>query len=97
MINKINFRNSRPDVFYKKGVLENFSGLKNLLKKRLWHRCFPVNFVKFLRTPFFIEHLRTTASVITIFDIILEWYYHWYVPVTNNNLHQMEIKCYNMF
>ena len=22
-----------------------------LLKKRPWHRCFPVNFVKFLRTP----------------------------------------------
>ena len=29
-----------------------------LLKKRLWHSCFPVNFVKFLRTPFFTEHLR---------------------------------------
>ena len=28
-----------------------------LLKKRLWHRCYPVNFVKFLRTPFIIEHL----------------------------------------
>ena len=28
-----------------------------LLKKRLWHRCFPVTFVKFLKTPFFIEHL----------------------------------------
>ena len=28
-----------------------------LLKKRLWHRCFPVNFVKFIRTPFFTEHL----------------------------------------
>ena len=28
-----------------------------LLKKRFWHRCFPVNFAKFLRTPFFIEHL----------------------------------------
>ena len=28
-----------------------------LLKKRLWHRCFPVNFVKILRTPFYIEHL----------------------------------------
>ena len=28
-----------------------------LLKKRLWHRCFPVNFVKYLRTSFFIEHL----------------------------------------
>ena len=23
-----------------------------LLKRRLWHRCFPVNFMKFLRTPF---------------------------------------------
>ena len=29
-----------------------------LLKKRLWHWCFPVNFAKFLRTPFFTEHLR---------------------------------------
>ena len=28
-----------------------------LLKKILWHRCFSVNFAKFLRTPFFIEHL----------------------------------------
>ena len=26
--------------------------------KRLWHRCFSVNFAKFLRTPFFTEHLR---------------------------------------
>ena len=29
----------------------------NLLKKRLWHRCFPVSFVKFLRTPFLTEHI----------------------------------------
>ena len=28
-----------------------------LFKKRLWQRCFPVNFAKFLRAPFFIEHL----------------------------------------
>ena len=27
-----------------------------LLKKRLRHICFPVNFAKFLRAPFFIEH-----------------------------------------
>ena len=32
-------------------------GPANLLKKRLWHRCFPVNFAKFLRTPFFTDHL----------------------------------------
>ena len=29
-----------------------------LLKRRLWHRCFPVNLTKFLRTPFLKEHLR---------------------------------------
>ena len=28
-----------------------------LLKRRLWHRCFSVNFTKFLRTHFFTEHL----------------------------------------
>ena len=28
-----------------------------LLKKRLWQWCFPVNFVKFLRTLFYIQHL----------------------------------------
>ena len=31
-------------------------GPATLFKKRLWHRCFPVNFMKFLRTPFSIEH-----------------------------------------
>ena len=28
-----------------------------LLKNRLWHKCFSVNFAKFLRTPFLTEHL----------------------------------------
>ena len=28
-----------------------------LLNKRLWHSCFPVNFAKFLRTPFLTDHL----------------------------------------
>ena len=28
-----------------------------VLKKRLWYRCFPVNFAKYLRISFFIEHL----------------------------------------
>ena len=29
-----------------------------VLKKRVWHRCFPAHFAKFLRTPFITEHLR---------------------------------------
>ena len=28
----------------------------NFIKKRPWHRCFPVNFAIFLRTPFLSEH-----------------------------------------
>ena len=37
-----------------------------LFKKRLWHRCFLANFAKFLRTRFFTEHLRETASATAI-------------------------------
>ena len=35
-------------------LFNKVTGLRpvTLLKKRLWHRCFPVNFAKFLRTPF---------------------------------------------
>ena len=29
-----------------------------LLKKGLWHRCFPVDFAKLLRTPFLTEQLQ---------------------------------------
>ena len=32
-------------------------GLQLWQKKRLWLRCFPVNFAKFLRTHFLTEHL----------------------------------------
>ena len=38
---------SRPDVFCEKGAPP-----ATLLKKRRWHRCFPVNFAKFLGTSF---------------------------------------------
>ena len=56
-------RISGPEVFCKQDVLTNiakFTG-KNLcqsLLARLWHRCFPVIFAKFLRALFLTEHLR---------------------------------------
>ena len=61
-------RSSRLEVFCKKGALRNFEEFTGkhlykshvftatLLKKRLWQRCFPVNFSKFLRTLFFTKH-----------------------------------------
>ena len=44
-----------------------------LLKKRLQHRCLLVSFVKFLRTPFFIEHLRWLLLKSTL-TTINGWY-----------------------
>ena len=65
------YRSSRPEMFCKEGVLKNFAEntcprasfliklqVFSYQKKRLWHRCFPVNLAKFLRIPFFIEHFR---------------------------------------
>ena len=44
---------------------DKVEGLKptNVLEKRLWHSCFPVNCAKFLRTPLLTEHLLATASL----------------------------------
>ena len=36
-----------------------------LLKKRLWHRFFPVNFMKILRTPI----LQNTSERLLLYDI----------------------------
>ena len=59
-------RRSCLEVFTRKQLCESLffnkvAGLRpaTLLKKRLWHKCFPINFVKFLRTPFYKEHLFT--------------------------------------
>ena len=56
-------RNSQRRYSIAKGVLINFAKFTGkhlcqslrpatLLRKRLWHQCFPVNFAKFIRTPF---------------------------------------------
>ena len=76
----------------KTAVLESLfiksTGLKtcNIIKKRLQHSYFPVNFAKFLRTAFFIEHLpwlplnnyfssnNTLIVVVSIFPIFYQFY-----------------------
>ena len=46
--------------FHRKHLSQSlfYNKVAGLLKKRLWHRCFHVNFAKFLKTSFFREHLR---------------------------------------
>ena len=63
------FQNRCSQKFHNKKILQENTYVESLLitlqawrhgsllKKRLQHRCFPVKFTKFLRTPFFTEHL----------------------------------------
>ena len=50
-------------------IFNEFVSLRpvTLLKKRLWHRCFHLNFVKVLRTP----SLRTRCSSSSVIKIVL--------------------------
>ena len=68
------FRSSRLEVFCKKRVLRPAT----LLKKILWHRCFPVNFAKFLRTPF----LQNTSGRLLL--VVSNYNNHPSIRDTNN-------------
>ena len=80
------FRSSPPEVFCKKGVLKKFAKftVKHLSQSflfnkvaslRLWHSCFPVNFVKFLRKPFFIEHHWWLLLQIRRRELVSDFFY----------------------
>ena len=52
-----------------------------LLKKRLCHRYFPVNFAKFSRTPLLIEHIRWLLLVFLYFAMFryqIYWFIQYY-------------------
>ena len=60
----------------------------NLLKKRLWHRCFSLNFLKFLRTPFlqntsgrlllhFFGWLLIVKASLKVWKVFIKQYHPW--------------------
>ena len=55
-----NFENLQENTCVRVSFFNKVAGLRpaTLWKKKLWHRCFPVNYVRFLRTPFLTEYLR---------------------------------------
>ena len=68
MNDRANKRSIRSQMFFKIGILKNFTiftgkhlcwsvSLIKLQTFRLQHKCFPVKFVTFLKTPYFTEHL----------------------------------------
>ena len=56
-VKKVFLKNSQhsQENTFARVLFRKVAGLRTvtLLKNRLWHRCFPVSFAKFLRTPFF--------------------------------------------
>ena len=61
----LKFRKIHRKALGPESVLFNkVAGLRpvTLFKKRLWHRCFPVNFAKFKRTLFFHSSHPVAAS-----------------------------------
>ena len=56
-----------------------------LVKKRLWHRCFPVNFENFLRTPF----LKNTSVRLLLNDVTIKFQLSKGLTSTQVLAHQM--------
>ena len=57
----------------------NMDNPATLLKKKLWQRCFPVNFVKFLRTRF----LQKTSGLLSVWNEMPKKH-TWYDPTSWN-------------
>ena len=74
-----------PEMFL--GILQNSQ--ENTFA-RAWQRCFPVNFVKFLRTPFLTEHLWWLL-------LILEYISHAVSSCRNNLTKKMKNLVYSKF
>ena len=61
------FRSNHQSCFAKKVVLKNFVVFAgklqtcNFIKKRLQHRCFPLNICKIFKNTYFKEHLLTVV------------------------------------
>ena len=88
LVNLRCFSRLPPGAFCKKTVLKNFRSATFFTKKRLRHRCSPVDFAKLLRTPILNESLRATASASHICDALSDL-----VSVTIWRLHGSSSVC----
>ena len=68
-----NFAEFARKYLYQSLFFNTAAGLRfaTLLNKRLWYRCFLVNFVKLLRTALYMEHLRWLFLLIVAISTVL--------------------------
>ena len=62
-----NFSSKYEQIYWFLMIYRSSLTPATLLKKRLWHRCFPVNFVKVLRAPFLQNTTRWLLPGLLIF------------------------------
>ena len=69
-----NFAKFRGKHLCQSLVFNKVAGLRpaTLLKKKLWYRCFPLNFAKFLRTPF----LQNTSGRLLLDNLLYKDFLH---------------------
>ena len=71
-IHFIRYRSSHQRCSIRKNVLRNFTKFTGKhLRQSLWHMCFPVNFMKFLKTSFLQNICGRLLLMINL------WKYHW--------------------
>ena len=77
---KLTGKHLRQSLFFNKVADLADLSPATLLKKRLWHRCFPVNFAKFLRTSFYRTLLVASSGntpLRTIYLKTIKWIVPW--------------------
>ena len=79
-------KKEKPNINHQFGLWHIGENMRptTLLKKRPWHRCFPVSFVKFLRTSFLTEHLQWLLLKVSPSVSIAYHFPHWYQDVFPN-------------
>ena len=89
------FRSILQEVLNKEGVLR--LRCATLLKKRLWHRCFPLNFAKFLRATFLTEHFQWLLRLLYFLSSSLCYLFLYEKVQTNINGKTLRSSCSQMF
>ena len=87
-------RSSHWRCFIKKVFLKISQSQKNTLtrvKKRPWHRCFPVNFTKFLKTPFLQDTSRRLLLSISTLSFLIKVIEKLLDKMTNNLLDENKV------
>ena len=91
-LSNIYYQKQPPQVFCKKRCPQKFRKIHRKTpvpeKQRLWHRCFPVNFAKFPRTPLL---QNTSGRLICVIEIFLSVLSQMFGSVINTPLYLKQI------